>query len=372
MARNSRPVSPLLEPLSGERERIAALLSGMHEQLLLVTADGRIALVNEAFCRLFHLDPDALAGRPYSDVIPEAEVVQFIEQALRTRGAERGEIKIQMGALGRRHFTLSASPLLSPTGQFQGVVLIFHDVTLARKMEKMRRQFVDNVSHELKTPLSAIYAVIETLMEVEPPEPEQRRRFYQFIHENTLRLSNLINDLLDLSEIEQRKASLEWAEYPLADLVRDLAADFLPAAQRKTHELVVEAPETLPTIETDKKAFSKALGNIIDNAIKYTEEGGRIVVSAAADGPAYVRVQVADNGIGIPPKYQERIFERFYRVDKARSIKSGGTGLGLSIVKHITEALGGRVLLESAPGKGTTFTLRLPRRRPSTPPAEGD
>lgn len=359
------------ETLTGERERIAALLAGLHDLLALIGADERIYLVNNAFLEFFGLEGVSPAGKKLAEVITDANVREFVRQALESREQMTGEVLLLAPDQGKRYYHLTANPALSQSGAFQGIVLSFHDVTLNRRMEKMRRQFADAVSHELKTPLSAIFAVIETLMELEPPDLEQRRRFYRIIEENTSRLNNLINDLLSLSEIEQHKAILEWADYDALEILRELVSEFQPSARRKDIKLLFEPPAGMARLmlRTDRKAMRKAAGNLVDNAIKYTEPGGSVILRAApaASGDA-LEVAVQDTGIGIAPKYHDRIFERFYRVDKARSVKSGGTGLGLAIVKHLMESLGGSVSLVSAPGKGSTFTLTFPLQPPEKPP----
>jgi two-component system phosphate regulon sensor histidine kinase PhoR len=245
-------------------------------------------------------------------------------------------------------------------------------VTLIKEIERMRREFLDNASHELKTPISAILAASETLLEREPADSARRDKFYRTIQDNTTRLHNLINDMLDLSEIEQKKAALELEPVNINPIVRDVIAEFWPAIGKKNHTLEVKAPGEDVIVEVDRRSLAKALGNLVDNAIRYTEPGGRIAVRIVplADSRD-VRIDVEDSGIGIPAPELDRVFERFYRVDKARSMRSGGTGLGLAIVKHIMEAMGGRVAVQSQPGKGSVFTLFVPilHRAATQPPS---
>lgn len=365
----SETLGASFESLHEEKERLSAILSGMSEQLMVIGGDEIVTLANESLCRLLKAHPDMIAGRNYREALPYSELIQFIHEALQSQKPHYGDLSLAIENARTRHYHLSASPLRSPRGDFRGTVVIFHDVTPIRELESMRREFVDNASHELKTPLSAILGVVETLQEREPADAGVRGRFYHTLMDNTRRLTALINDLLDLSEIEHKKAALEIAPHSMTDIIQDVVAELFPALERKKHGIEVDIPEQLPRIPVDRKALFKAIENVVDNAIKYTEEGGRISVRARVE-PPWLRIDIADTGIGIPPEDIHRIFERFYRVDKARSIRSGGTGLGLSIVKHTLESLDGKITLTSAPGKGSVFSLFLPLERTtiSAPP----
>ncbi len=354
--------------LKREKERNIAIISGLNEQVLVLAADDTIYLANEALCRLLRLRQEDIFERDYKEVISAPEVLSFIADASQSPKSETREITLPSGDQGPRTFRLSSSPILSRKGRFRGLVIIFHDVTLIKEIERMRREFLDNASHELKTPISAILAAAETLLEREPADPDRRDKFYRTIQDNTARLHNLINDMLDLSEIEQKKATLDFEPVNINPIVRDVIAEFWPAIGKKNHTLEVKAPGEDVIVEVDRRSLAKVLGNLVDNAIRYTEPGGRIavrVVPLADSGD--VRIDVEDSGIGIPAHELDRVFERFYRVDKARSMRSGGTGLGLAIVKHIMEAMGGRVAVQSQPGKGSVFSLFLPTvHRPVT------
>jgi two-component system phosphate regulon sensor histidine kinase PhoR len=367
--RISETLGGSFESLHEEKERLSAILSGMSEQLLVIGGDEIVTLANESLCRLLNVSPEVLAGRNYREVLPDAALTGFVREALESKKNHYGDLSLAIESARVRHFHLSASPIRSPRGDFRGTVVIFHDVTPIRELESMRREFVDNASHELKTPLSAILGVVETFREREPADAGVRRRFYHTLMDNTKRLTALINDLLDLSEIEHKKAALEIAPHSITDIVQDVVAELFPAIEKKKHLIEVDLPESPPRIPVDRKALFKALENVIDNAIKYTEAGGRITVRARIE-PPWLRIDVADTGIGIPPEDIHRVFERFYRVDKARSIRSGGTGLGLAIVKHTLESLDGKIALTSSPGKGSVFSLFLPLERPqkSAPP----
>lgn len=357
----SEKLGQTFKMLRREKERNSTILGGLHEQVLYIGANNTVLLANEAFCLLLGLRPEDIVDRDYRETLPTKDLKTFIADASRSTTPVTRDLALPRPGAAHRFFRLSSSPILSKKGRLRGVVVIFHDVHLIKEVERMRREFLDNASHELKTPLSAILAAAETLLEHDPSDAVRRVKFYKSILDNTRRLHNLIGDMLDLSEIEQKKAALEFAPYDVSTIVREVVAELWPEVGKKNQALAVEAPSEPVMIQVDRKSLAKALGNLIDNAIRYTEPGGRISVRVERDVAArQIRIEVEDNGIGIPPHDLERIFERFYRVDKARSMRSGGTGLGLAIVKHIMETLGGAVTVTSEPGKGSRFTLLLP------------
>jgi two-component system phosphate regulon sensor histidine kinase PhoR len=255
-------------------------------------------------------------------------------------------------------------------GPLLGVVAVFHDLTELRRLERMRRDFVANVSHELKTPLTAIRGFAETLRGSELP-PAQRHAYLDVVLRHAERLAQLIDDILELSRVEGRQQPFSPAEVDVARVATVLVRDMQPQleARRLRADL---APGARGSAWADRRAVEQILSNLLDNACKYTEPGGRIEVRVTEAG-GQLRLEVEDDGIGIPPEDLPRVFERFYRVDKARSRDLGGTGLGLAIVKHLAQAQGGEVSVRSRPGGGTTFTVVLPRaaqgaRLPQSPP----
>jgi len=235
---------------------------------------------------------------------------------------------------------------------------VFHDVTELRRLERVRREFVANVSHELKTPLTAIRGFAETL-QAEGLSEAQRHQYLDVVLRHARRLSALIDDLLELSRIEGRQGFLEAVPVDVGALARGLLRDLGPRLKARTLQVDIRA-EGAGRAVADRRALEQVLLNLLDNAIKYTDPGGRVVIRVRDDGDR-VRTDMADTGIGIPEGDQLRVFERFYRVDKARARDLGGTGLGLSIVKHLVQAMDGEVYVESKEREGTTFTVLLPR-----------
>ncbi|MFI5338506.1 MAG: sensor histidine kinase, partial [Candidatus Methylomirabilales bacterium] len=262
----------------------------------------------------------------------------------------------------------------------QGSVLVLRDVTQLKRLEEVRMEFVLNVSHELRTPLTAIRGYAETLLDHGLDDREEARKFVEIIHRHSDRLGRLLNDLLDLSNIELERTPLSIRPVSLPDVARQAAAMLLPQAEQKSIHLVTAVPDELPAVKADRDRLVQILVNLIDNAVKYTPEGGSVTVRASmlphedsaasqqakgsqgeqASPHPSIAIVVEDTGIGIPEKDLPRITERFYRVDKARSRELGGTGLGLAIVKHLVQAYGGGLVIESELGKGTRVRITLP------------
>ena len=249
-----------------------------------------------------------------------------------------------------------------------GTVAVFHDVTEIMRLEQIRRDFVANASHELRTPLAAISGFAETLLSNRSLSEGDRQRYIEVIDRHADRLTHLVTDLLELSRIESRKVELDVTGVDVAELSERIVEDLHEVTSEK--DLIVSVERRgQPVARADAGALEQVLVNLVDNAIKYTEPGGEIVVRVEEDGDR-VAVSVIDDGIGIPVEDQERIFERFYRVDKARSRELGGTGLGLAIVKHLVQSQRGTIVVESEPGRGSTFRVTLPREAGPSPQLE--
>jgi two-component system phosphate regulon sensor histidine kinase PhoR len=342
-----------LEDATAEKERIAAVLAGMTEGVLVLDAEGRVLLANPRFRNLFGTH-GPVEGRIPLEVIRDAEVDEVLREV---SGAE--PVVRDLEGVGPRDLTLQMHAAVFPArGKRLGTVIVFHDVTEVRRLESMRRDFVANVSHELKTPLTAIRGYAETLASGGVP-PDRTRSFLEVILRHAERLGSLIDDLLQLSRIESRKLELHPVELDVVEAARALLRDLAPRLAERGHRAEV-VDDGAAAARADQRALEQVLMNLLDNAIKYTDPQGRITVSVRAS-PARVWVAVSDTGIGIPSADLPRVFERFYRVDKARSRELGGTGLGLSIVKHLVQSLGGEVHIESEPGRGTRVSFSLPR-----------
>jgi two-component system phosphate regulon sensor histidine kinase PhoR len=268
------------------------------------------------------------------------------------------EQEIRMTSPSQRWLRVSAAVVLDSSGQRRGTVLVFHDLTRVKYLENARKDFVANVSHELRTPLSLIKGYVETLVDGAYEDPKLCFKFLKTIQRNTDRLRLLIEDLLVLSEIESGRVSLDLQPIQLCAVVQKMLEDFSAVASARSMTLHNECPDV--KLRADSGRLEQVLSNLLDNAVKYGREGGSISVGATPCRAGLVEVFVRDDGPGIPREALDRVFERFYRVDKARSRDQGGTGLGLSIVKHLVQSHGGRVWVESEVGKGAAFRFTLP------------
>ena len=352
--------------LSGERNRSSAILRSMVEGVAVIDAEERLVFYNRAFSEILNVDPASAEGRPLIEVIRNSDLLSLIRRAL--RGDEGLQTDITMGITQTQSFSITAAPVKAldvsasgraPNEKPSGAVVVLHDVTELRRLERVRQDFVANVSHEFKTPLTAIQGFAETLLAGALDDPENNRRFLEIIRNHAIRLARLTNDLLKLARIEAGKLELEFSSVSLLELIEGCTETTLLKANRKEITLEITIPPRLPAVRGDAALLRDVLQNLLDNAIQYTPPRGHISVVATA-GPREAVVTVADTGIGIPLADSERIFERFYRVDAARSREAGGTGLGLSIAKHIVEAHGGKLWVESTVGQGSKFSFSLP------------
>ncbi len=341
-----------------------AVLGSMIEGVLAIDSRQRIVSINGAAADLLGLDAAAAIGRPLQDTVRNADLRRFALLAIDCRGPVEDDLLLR----GPRDRTIRVrGTALRDVSGAGGAVIVLNDVTDIQHLENVRRDFVANVSHELKTPVASIKGFVETLLDGAADDPDDARRFLLIIARQADRLGAIIEDLLSLSRIEQQEGagSLPMERVPLAMVVGTVIADCLPRARDRDIELVGDCP---PGLEADVNAplLEQALINLVDNAIKFSEPGRRIWISAATDAaattPPLLSLAVRDEGCGIEAEHLPRLFERFYRIDRGRSRRLGGTGLGLSIVKHIAQAHGGTVAVESQPGVGSEFTLRLPLR----------
>ncbi|HXG09779.1 MAG TPA: ATP-binding protein, partial [Gemmataceae bacterium] len=350
----SRACAAHIAQMERDRQQLRAIFGSMVEGVLVLDAEGRVQFLNEAAGRLLNL-PAGAEGRNLSQLVQHRSLAEAVAHI--TASEEPYEGELEWDTTPRKVLAVHGNRL--PGEPLRGLVLVLHDITHLRRLEQVRQDFVANVSHELKTPLAAIQATVETLLDGALHDPEHGVRFLERVRENTDRLHRLVQDLLTLSRVESGEAVLERRPVPLHAAVEASLSRHEHRAASKGLRLEQAPPAEPVTALTDEEALAEILDNLLDNAIKYTPPGGRITLRWFAEGGAAV-FQVEDTGIGIPEKDLPRIFERFYRVDRARSRELGGTGLGLSIVKHLAQALGGSVTASSQVGVGSVFTVRLP------------
>lgn len=343
--------------ISEQRARLETLFDRALDGLVLVGPDERIIAVNPAARGMLRLEDGEIAGRTLIEATLNHDLAGLVERVLRTREPAALEVTTDRGEGPEALIHAYVDPIPEPDGG-QDALIVLHDVTAARRTESVRRDFVANVSHELRTPLASIRAMAETIGLRREADPDVVEELSASIVRETDRLNLLASDLLALAQAESGRRELSPEQLSLADLARDVLDRAAPAAARKSIELACEVSAD-ETLRADRASLYQVLLNLVDNAISYTPQGGRVAVSASREGGT-LAIRVSDNGIGIPEAHLPRVFERFYRVDRARSRESGGTGLGLSIVKHLTELLGGSVSVTSRVGEGSTFTVTLP------------
>ncbi len=342
--------------LSQEDAQLRAVLASMIEGVVAVDEDGRVAFINQAARELLEIVEPAPEGRALWSLAPIRELEELLDLARRSGGLELREVDLFRGGK-ERVFQAHASPFQG--GGQSGFVLVLHDITELRRLERVRRDFVANVSHELKTPLTSIQGFVETLLSGALADPQHNVQFLRRIEANVRRLTNLVSDLLSLARIESGALEVESASVDWREVLEGVLRLREPALAAKGLTLEVEGRERPVRVRGDREAMTQVLDNLLDNAIQYTPAPGRVRVRLASqDGHGWVSVE--DSGIGIPAADLDRIFERFYRVDRARSRAAGGTGLGLSIVKNLVLRMQGEVRVESVEGRGSTFTVELP------------
>ncbi len=340
--------------LRQERAQLEALLNASSDATVAIDREGAVVYVNDAAKHMFTGAGDRGLGRPFIEVVRDYDLNDLLVAA-----AQRGERSVRVVAYGQAQRWLQATAVPIDDAGTWAALAVFHDLTEVRRLEGMRRDFISNVSHELRTPLSGIRAAAETLQEGAIDDRPAAIEFMGHIQREVDRMTQLVEELLELSRIESGAAPLHFANLDASTLVTDSVKRFARQAVRAGLTLSAHTPDGPLPIIGDGERLERALGNLIANALKFTPRGGAITVTAAADD-AEVVIGVTDTGIGIEPDQRARVFERFYKADRGRG--DGGTGLGLAIVKHIVLAHEGNVSVESRPGHGSTFTMRLPRR----------
>jgi two-component system phosphate regulon sensor histidine kinase PhoR len=345
-----------IRALTDERDRSSAILRSMIEGVAVVSGQERILFSNRAFSRILGLETMAVENRALVEVVRQSDLLAVIKKALNTK--EQVSSEIVVGTVRPRSFAVTAAPVRAEASS-TGAVLVLHEISELRRLERVRQDFVANVSHEFRTPLTAIMGFAETLLGGALDDPQNRRRFVEIILEHASRLARLTEDLLKLSRIEAGQLELEFKPVSITRLVENCVDTVRIKAESRNLAVDVQLPTALPDVRGDFSRLREVLQNLLDNATQYTPAGGRIEVSSLRTGQEVVTT-VTDTGIGIPQAEQGRIFERFYRVDAARSREAGGTGLGLSIARHIVEAHGGRIWVESTVGEGSRFHFSVP------------
>ena len=334
-----------------------ATLGGMREGLLVVNKDMRVVASNPAAHKLFNASHTKLQSQRLTELTRNPAIYSAFLDGL--KGSEVSGVKVETHGPERQVFDLRVVPIGNTNGNgAEGALGVFFDITRTERLELVRQEFLSNVSHELRTPLTSIMAFVETLESGAREDPESCQRFLSIIRKNASRMHTLIDDILDLNAIEGGNVQLRAAQVDLHELVSDVCASLANKAQ--THKITLEnnvAPDTM--VYADLRRLDQMLTNLIENGIKFSRENGAVTISH--ESGERDRIIVEDNGDGIPAQHLERLFERFYRVDRARSRDMGGTGLGLAIVKHLALLHGGEVTVDSELGKGSTFTIHLPK-----------
>lgn len=351
--------------LSEDRAQLLAVLTSMIEGVMVLDYRGHVLQVNPALERIFGIARVEARGRPCTELFRHQQLTDLVSTIVKSPAHHQEEIVLPLTG---RCLQIEASPAGGKRENEACVVLVFHDITELRRLEKIRKDFVANVSHELRTPLTSIKGYVEALIDGAKDDPTTSSTFLDIILKQSDRLNLIIEDLLELSKIESGSVSFKEEPIELKSLVERALSVVKPIADKNRHHLVITIDPGLPAVAGDEGRLGQVLTNLLDNAIKYTPESGTITVGAKLATPHQnakllgraVDISVADTGIGIPEPDRPRVFERFYRVDKARSRELGGTGLGLAIVKHIVEGHGGHVWVEANHPRGSRFVVRLP------------
>ncbi|WP_301108475.1 two-component system histidine kinase PnpS [Sporosarcina sp.] len=340
-----------------EQERLKTLISSIGSSLLMFGRQGAVNLVNRVYEETFHKNSEELIGRTYKDIGLPADIEKEIEAIFLTEEKRSFQSKVYLDD-GICHLEVYGAPVIGENGNWLGIVIIMHDITKLIRLEQVRKDFVANVSHELKTPVTSIKGFSEMLLDGAVNDAAVKREFLEIIYKESNRLQLLIEDLLHLSSMERGSFEITRRSVNLMDVIEQSIQIVQTKVQEKDMKIIVEAPEC-PSIEADHDRLVQVMVNLLNNAVSYSQDGTIITISVQ-EVSGSVTIAVADQGIGIMSSELPRLFERFYRVDRARSRESGGTGLGLAIVKHIIEAHQGTVTVDSEVGIGTTFSLQLP------------
>ena len=342
---------------------VRAVFAALSDGLLVVDSTQRISICNPAFEKLYGRSLVA-AGTPLLDIIRDSDVIEPIRAALEEPRPRIAEV---LAPDRKKQLQVTAVPITGENGKASGVVALFHDISRLKQADEIRRDFVANVSHELRTPLSIFHGNLETLLEAGDLDENETRHIYEVMKRHSDRLNLLVNDLLSLARLESKEANLQLSEINVRDFLKSVTRDWEKRLTQKNLRLEMQMPDNFPALHADERRLEEVVHNLLDNAVNYSHENGHILIQAAAPDQEIV-FSVCDEGVGIAPADLPRIFERFYRADRARSRELGGTGLGLSIVKHIAQLHGGRVEAESTLGQSTTIRVILPKHSATDEP----
>ncbi len=358
MNRMAEQLDQRIRQITRQRNELEAILASMREGILAVDREERVVLINRAAESMLGIQENEVTGRAVQEGLRHAELQRYLSLAMKGKPISEDEIVIR--GIGHTLLRVDNAPILNEEGEIGGFLIVLSDITHLNRLENVRREFVANVSHELRTPITSIKGFIETLRDGAIDEPEHARKFLEILARQADRLNCIIEDLLTLSRIERdaETEGIELVETGVRPILDQVVQHLKAALDEKSIVMNIQGEGNI-RIRVNNRLLEQAIGNLIDNAIKYSEPGKKIDLVAEADG-GEARIHVRDYGCGIDEKHHARLFERFYRVDPARSRVLGGTGLGLAIVKHILQAHHGRVSVASKPGEGSVFTLHLP------------
>lgn len=360
----ARNLEEIVKTQEMQQDRLSTLIENMGSGLMLIDNRGYINLINKAYKEIFNMSPNQNVNKLYYEVIEHKEIIKLIEEIFMSEQKLKRQFLLPI-AIERRYFEVFGSPIIGTQNEWKGVLIVFHDITELKKLEQMRKDFVANVSHELKTPITSIKGFSETLLDGAMKDRATLEAFLSIILKESDRLQSLIQDLLDLSKIEQQGFHLNIEDIDIMVLLEEVVTMLKGKADEKNIILQIEPVTGALTIKGDYYRLKQVFINLLSNAITYTPLEGYVEIAVKEDD-SKVFIQIKDTGMGIEKEEIPRIFERFYRVDKARSRNSGGTGLGLAIVKHIVEAHKGSISVTSVKDKGTTFTISLEKVLPIT------
>ncbi|MET3196403.1 two-component system histidine kinase PnpS [Bacillus sp. OAE603] len=339
-----------------QQDRLNTLIHNIGSSVVLINSRGHVNLINKTYKEIFKVDSRSIIGELYYDAFKHKEIVEIVEEIFLKEVKVRKQIILPL-SIERKHFEVYGAPIIGINHEWKGIVLVFHDISELKKLEQVRKDFFANVSHELKTPITSIKGFTETLLDGAMENEELCKNFLSIILTESDRMQSLIQDLLDLSKIEQQNFKLDRNDVSVKLIIEEVQQMLIQKAEEKDIDFALYLKTPL-VVNADALRLKQVFINLIDNAIHYTPNGGKVFITASETNEQIV-VRVNDTGVGIGKEEISRIFERFYRVDKARSRNSGGTGLGLAIVKHLVEAHKGKIEVESKLGHGTSFIVTL-------------